>query len=302
MKRSIFYTLLILVLNSASLFSEAPEPQASTDVPETLNILSFNIQIFGKSKMAKPEVVSVLSAIVSQYDVIAVQEVRSADPAPVEEFMATLPAGYAYALGPREGRSSSKEQYWFIYDASKVSLAESGSYPDPGDRFEREPFAARFVSVRQPVAHSDTFSKSQPAFDFVLVNIHTKPADAGAEIDALDEAAEYFGSLWNESDLVITGDFNADGSYFDESGLAALFPAQNWTLLIGDSVDTTVAASANTYDRMIISRSAGEDWTGNSGVYRFDEAFDFGTMTIQPHQVSDHYPVWAEFRVDRDTD
>jgi hypothetical protein len=45
-----------------------------------------------------------------------------------------------------------------------------------------------------------------------------------------------------------------------------------------------------------------EDFTGNSGVIRFDELYDFDEAGIAPNSVSDHYPVWAEFYTGRDTD
>ncbi|MDR1411347.1 MAG: endonuclease, partial [Spirochaetaceae bacterium] len=61
-------------------------------------------------------------------------------------------------------------------------------------------------------------------------------------------------------------------------------------------------ASDNTYDRFIITSEAAEDFTGNFGVIRFDEIYDFERMGIVPRAVSDHYPVWAEFYTDRDTD
>ena len=72
--------------------------------------------------------------------------------------------------------------------------------------------------------------------------------------------------------------------------------------LISNVVDTTVADSDNTYDRMVTTRSLDEDHTGMVGVLRFDEVFDFGTLSTDPDDVSDHYPVWAEFYVGRDTD
>jgi hypothetical protein len=223
-------------------------------------------------------VVEALLGIVSAYDLIAVQELRSADPAPFNQFMELLPPQYGSVMGPREGRSSSKEQYWFIYNEERLSLLGSALYPDSGDAFEREPFAAWF---------------SVDSFDFILLNIHTKPSDAVQEIGLLDDAARYFSALWNEGDLIIAGDFNADGAYFDEEGLDAIFPESYWTLLIDDSLDTTFASSSNTYDRIVISSSADEDWTGRSGV--LNEAFTSS-------EVSDHYPVWAEFWTHLDAD
>ncbi|GHU80308.1 hypothetical protein FACS189462_6040 [Spirochaetia bacterium] len=64
--------LVFLVLSCQTLRA-APEP-------EKIRICSFNIQIFGAAKMLKSEVVEILLDIVSQADLVAIQEVRSASP------------------------------------------------------------------------------------------------------------------------------------------------------------------------------------------------------------------------------
>ena len=230
--------------------------------------------------MARPEVVDILIDIVTQADIIAVQEVRSVSPAPVEQFMALLPERYSYAIGPRQGRSSSKEQYWVIYDSEKVTVLEEDSWPDEEDIFERSPFAIYF--------------KTSGSFDFILLNNHIQPSAAEKEIRALPHVVSYYIDLWNDPDVLVVGDFNADGRYFDKTLLDSIFPEDEYFIIFTDE-DTTVAASHNTYDRFIITSSAEDYFTGSFGVIRFDEAFDFDNLSIAPIQVSDHYPIWADF-------
>src|SRR5580765_7829814 len=43
----------------------------------SVRIASFNIQVFGKTKLAKPEVMDVLAETVRRFDLVAIQEVRS---------------------------------------------------------------------------------------------------------------------------------------------------------------------------------------------------------------------------------
>jgi endonuclease/exonuclease/phosphatase family metal-dependent hydrolase len=112
----------------------------------------------------------------------------------------------------------------------------------------------------------------------------------------------YYQDLWDERDVFVVGDFNADGQYYDESLLHTVFPEDAYRGIITNEYDTTVAASDNTYDRFIITGTAVEDFTGNFGVMRFDELYDFEQSGIMPNAVSDHYPVWAEFYTCRDTD
>jgi endonuclease/exonuclease/phosphatase family metal-dependent hydrolase len=255
---------------------------------ETIKLFSFNMQIFGVSKAARKEAMMILADIVSRSDLTAVQEVRSADIGPVTRFMRMLPPRYAFLLGPREGRSISKEQYWIIYDSSKMWLLEEQTWADPQDIFERNPLGAYF--------------QTKGAFDFILINNHIQPGNAAQEIAALPEVARYYQELWGETDVALVGDFNADGSYYDEHDLAAIFPKDGYRIIITNDYDTTLASSDNTYDRIIVTASVVEDYAGACGVLRFDELYDFSELSIQPRHVSDHYPVWAEFYIDADTD
>jgi endonuclease/exonuclease/phosphatase family metal-dependent hydrolase len=238
--------------------------------------------------MSKPGVAGVLADIVSRFDLVAVQEVRSARPEPVERFMALLPERYGHVLGPREGRSSSKEQFWIIYDTEKLTVLGAETWPDPEDRFERNPLGVYF--------------QTKGKFDFILVDVHVRPDDAAEEISALPELAAGFRELWQEEDLLLAGDFNADGLYYDETALSTVFSGDEYLIITGNDLDTTVAAGDNSYDRIIISSSAVEDYAFHLGVLRFEEHYDFDTLPVQPRELSDHYPVWAEFFIDRDTD
>jgi endonuclease/exonuclease/phosphatase family metal-dependent hydrolase len=283
-KKIVFLFLLAFSLGAGFLLgAETPAAPA-----ETIRLCSFNIQIFGVSKMAKPEVVNILTDIISHADVTAIQEVRSQDIAPVVQFMQLLPPRYAYVLGPREGRSSSKEQYWIIYDSTKLKLIGENTWADPEDIFERNPLGVYF--------------QTRDKFDFILIDNHIQPSNAGQEIADMPAVIQYFQDLWKETDTILVGDFNADGAYYDENLLAAVFPEPGYKIIITNEYDTTVAVSDNTYDRIIITASTIEDYADAFGVIRFDEVYDFSELTIQPRHVSDHFPVWAEFRVDADTD
>jgi endonuclease/exonuclease/phosphatase family metal-dependent hydrolase len=246
------------------------------------------MQIFGASKAAKNEAMMILADIVSRSDVTAVQEVRSASIEPVTRFMRMLPPAYAFLLGPREGRSASKEQYWIIYDSSKLRLLDERTWPDPQDIFERNPLGAYF--------------QTRGAFDFILINNHIRPSNAARELAALPGVARFFQELWDEPDVALVGDFNADGSYYDENDLASIFAGDGYRIIITNDYDTTLAPGDNTYDRIIITASAVEDYAGVCGVVRFDEIYDFSELSIQPRHISDHYPVWAEFYTAADTD
>jgi len=286
-KALLLFAILAFVFSTVNGQDYAAYQGYDASSPETIKIMSFNIQIFGVSKMAKPEVVGILVDIVSHADIIAVQEVRSSVIVPVEQFMALLPGTYKYVIGPRQGRSSSKEQYWVIYDSAKITVLEEESWPDEDDIFERSPYAVYF--------------KTSGSFDFILLNNHIQPRAAEKEIRALPHVVTYYVDLWKDPDVLVVGDFNADGQYFDSSLLDSIFPEIEYKIIFTDE-DTTLAQSHNTYDRFIITNSAVEDFTGNFGVIRFDEEYNFNDYGISPKKVSDHYSIWAEFWVNRDTD
>lgn len=89
---------------------------------------------------------------------------------------------------------------------------------------------------------------------------------------------------------------NADGSYFNEENLVVTFPL--WIQLIGNGEDTTVAVSDNRYDRMITrDTTANVEYTDASGVFRWDNEYGITDASFVK-KVSDHYPVYAEFRTD----
>jgi hypothetical protein len=188
---------------------------------------------------------------------------------------------YDYIISQTLGRTGSKEQYAFVYNTKTVDLIPESSYvvADPDDVFEREPFVAFFRSGN---------------FDFKLVNNHIKPEDVSAELSRLAVVINDIYDNSSEKDIIVLGDMNADGSYFDENKLVVTFPL--WIQLIGNDEDTTVAISDNTYDRMMTrDTTASVEYTGKSGVFRWDAEYGV-TDNSFVKKVSDHYPIYAEFR------
>ncbi len=53
-------------------------------------------------------------------------------------------------------------------------------------------------------------------------------------------------------DTIIIGDLNADGSYYNEENIMHF---TDWNWVITNDIDTTVGASDNTYDRVIINEA-----------------------------------------------
>ncbi|MHC1575290.1 MAG: exonuclease/endonuclease/phosphatase family protein [Candidatus Methanogasteraceae archaeon] len=261
---------------------------------ETLRLGAFNIQIFGKSKAAKPEVMEVLGKIIRTYDIVAIQEIRdksqTALPALVDVVNANSSAPYDYVVSERLGRASSKEQYAYIYNNQTVRLTGTPhTYPEPGDTdpFHREPYVTSFRVL-------------DGNFDATLITIHADPNEATEEINALDDVVVHAQSTYPaERDFIVMGDLNADCTYFDEDSNSTMHGSEYYWC-INNSVDTTTKPTNCTYDRIIITNPAVPDFTWAAGVFRFD--LEYALNVSETTAVSDHYPAYAEFWCDHDAD
>ncbi|GEM_PF-780937 len=277
---------------------EEEEPSENvTKYPKTANnkikIATFNIQIFGKTKREKQEVMDVLKKIARNFDIVAIQEVRDSSETTISFFLNEINSmpgpDYGVVYGERLGRSSSKEQYAYYYNTETVSYIPNSAYTyaDSNDVFEREPFVSGF---------------SSGIFDFYLINIHTKPEDAFNEIDKLNLVVKDAESKFtNEKDFIVLGDFNADCTYFKEKADLSALEGAEYYWVVDDSADTTTKSTVCTYDRIVFKKDATlSDYASSWGVFRFDTLY--GLNQEMTEDVSDHYPVWAEFYTDRGND
>src|SRR5262245_10071162 len=96
----------------------------------TIKIATFNIQVFGRTKLAKPEVMRILAETIRKFDVVAIQEVRAETDVvrPFVDLINSTGRHYDYVVGPRLGRTNSKEQYAFIFDAQTIEVDRGSVY------------------------------------------------------------------------------------------------------------------------------------------------------------------------------
>ncbi len=262
----------------------APAQPASARRPgETLLIATFNIQVFGKSKLSKPGVMDVLVQAVRHFDVVAIQEVRASEDDILPRFVAAINADgsrYDFLIGPRLGRTVSTEQYAFVYDTASVACdtAASGTISDPADLLHREPFVAHFRARTQPPARE---------FSFWLVDTHTDPDEVKQEVDALADVFQFMRTADpREDDVILLGDLNAS-----ETQLGRLGQVPGITWVVSGAMTNTRRNKA--YDNILFDRAATSEYTGRWGVFDLESAF--GLTREQALEVSDHLPVWAEF-------
>ena len=251
----------------------------------TIRIASFNIQSFGPAKAGKPTVMNYLAQIIREFDIVAVQEIRSKDQSLLPRFVQQINANgrrYAFTISNRIGENGYYEQYAFIYDQETIGLDAAHSYvvDDPDDLMRREPLVGWF-RAKHP--------SPENAFTFSLVNVHLDSRHPENEVRYLDNL---FRAIRNdgrgEDDVIIAGDFNVG-----DDNLAHLQNRAGVSCLIRDQPTNT--RFSNQYDNLLVSLAATSEFTGQSGVYDFLKKFN---MTIdEAVSISDHLPVWGEFSI-----
>ncbi|KAL9950212.1 hypothetical protein ACROYT_G042687 [Oculina patagonica] len=220
--------------------------------PSNLKLAAFNVRTFGTKKMATPGVPDILVKIILRYDVILIQEIRDASGKAIQQLLSLVnkystKGLYKITISPRLGRTSSKEQYAFLYRKDVLSVKHTYVYDDgkeelKTDTFEREPYIVHFTSTRTNLT------------DFVLVAIHTSPSKANQEIHELAAVYDDVTKKLAITNVIILGDLNAACSYMSDSDWKTnrLANDNRFHWLISDCVDTTVTGGHCAYDRQAL--------------------------------------------------
>jgi endonuclease/exonuclease/phosphatase family metal-dependent hydrolase len=255
---------------------------------QSILIASFNIQAFGVKKVSDPIVVDRIAKILRLFDVVAIQEVRATDQTVLPQLIQLVNsqgAKYDFILGPRLGRTDSKEQYAYIYDTSRILSSPAASYTvnDTADLLHREPLVGRFATRVPP---------GYPPFTFSLMNIHTDPGEVKQELPVmhtvLHAVREYEWTTAREDDVLMMGDLNAAPSKF---GNLAKVPGIYWVI----SDQPTNTRRTELYDNILFDRGPTNEFMGKAGV--LDMATVFGITMDESLKISDHNPIWAEFSI-----
>ena len=269
------------------------------DRSEVARIATFNIKVFGDTKMSNQTVVNELVDIFQRYDMVAVQEIKDIDEEVPYLFLdelnqitnqensSNLSLEWEMVLSARSGiqedDKNSQEQYAFYYRPTVLTPLDNGTLYDDSvnDSFQREPFLAEFMLLDNNGNSTGT--------EIVFVNIHTKPTLAVEEMSALGEVVSWGMENYSGNDnYVILGDFNGDCSYASYNELVDLpISSENYTWLVPDDADTTVGNSRCAYDRIVTTSDLDGRLTGQWGI---DEA-------ISGVAVSDHKPVWFDIKI-----
>lgn len=248
---------------------------------DSLSIATFNIEVFGVKKASDPEVMQYLALILRQFDVIAVQEIRSMERAPVDQLLELVNSSgerYQVVLSERLGRTDSKEQYAYFWNTQRVELIEGSAYlvNDSADYMHREPFVASFRALKAGAAGAQPVS-------FTMINVHTDPDETDQELNVLDDVFRSVRAYeFSEDDFILLGDLNVEVEELGELGQIQGIESVNR--------EKTNTAGSRCIDHILVDRAATTELR-SAGVINYER--DLQMTREQADRISDHRCVWA---------
>ena len=261
------FTLLLLLLNLVSL------SQIDTS---KLNIISWNIQNFGRSKSESDSVMKYITSKVKIFDIVAIQEVSTSEfgaqaVAKLDDLLDRTGTSWDYIVSnPTTGPGS--ERYAYLYKKSRVKLKESSLEKTLQDKLNREPFKAVFL-----------FKSNE----YYLFNLHLVPTDKNPSLEAMQLSS--LGDNYKGKKIIFMGDFNLSQSDPGFDGV------KKWSkpTLIGKKTSLKMKETIKgqwlnmEYDNFFISSNI---ILVKSGVINFSTEFK---DLKSARKVSDHCPIYC---------
>ena len=254
--------------------------------------------------------VALIAAVISHFDVVAVQEVRR-DLTALRFLIDQLGPDWRFVTSDvTEGDAGNGERLTYLYDASRVQpsglVGEIVLPPvagSPVQQFARTPYAMSF---------------QRAGVEFILTTLHVvwgdRPADRLPEITRLAEWMRAWAERPRDlnQNLLVLGDFNLDrlgDPLFDAFVSTGLWPPGEL-----DEVPRTIFDNSKTrhfYDQVAwfldtepvpaVPLLTSLEYTHRAGSFNFiPHVFPDLTRTSISWRISDHYPLWVEFDVAND--
>lgn len=263
MNKKLIALLSLIIIITVSFSGCQDEEKTIIDQKKTtsdISIACWNLQIFGETKASNDTLLQYYAEKLDDHDIFIIQEIRDASGNAIKKLATKFP-GYEYVISERAGKSTSKEQYAIFYKKDTFTVRGATDNTEKYQpMFQRPPYEINFRVNN---------------WSFTIFTIHTSP-------DFVYQEMGYFESIVGnpKEATILIGDMNADGYYYDEKSIAHF---TDWIWVIPNHEDTTVAASNNTYDRIIINDYANEKYKS------------YGIMDDVTKEQSDHYMIYAIF-------
>lgn len=279
-------------------------------------LAAWNIEFLGSKKRLDSNLREI-AEIINRYHFIAITELKHKRD--LDEIMTILSKekkrDYGCMVSPivgwRDSDRKNKEYYAFLYDKALISVVDMGRlYPDSTNRnrgaFQRNPYWMTFRAGN---------------FDFTVIVVHVTWGRRG--VVPRDEEVKALKDVYNavqrkngdENDVILVGDFNRWPNLPAFNGLKqigtmrALFYKKN-------GCKSTTGQQKPLYDNILFETGYLKEYAKNCGIYLFDlekpddlnccegkvERANIPHGNKEFNRISNHYPVWAEFRTDLEDD
>ena len=264
------------------------EPPMGLNTP-TFRLAAWNIRIFSDGSRTDDELRHIAKVLIN-YDFIAIVELRDEVVLMrTEAILAGMGRDYDYVMSLPVG-AKVKERYAFLFDPQIVRVIEDGEvFPDPNDVFLREPYFATFKAGE---------------FDFTAIAVHVIWGDSvNQRRREVQELANVYQAVQaaddEEQDVILLGDFNRNPD--DQSAYGPLLSIRLMEHLFQFPQKSHIK-DTSLYDNIFFQTNHVTEYTGESGIDRFDEIHFGNDDAAASLAVSDHRPVWGIFRIDTDDD
>jgi len=251
----------------------------------SIRIATFNPAPLDKNKLDTRHIAGQLVQVIRRFDIVAVQNVQARNQGLLVQLIEQVNCDgrqYDFAVAENVGLEPVRQYSGFVFDRATVEIDRSTVYTveDPAGRLRREPLAASFRARGPNLAE---------AFTFTLINVHTDPHQAAAEWELLDDVFRAVRDDGRgEDDIILLGDLGGDER---DLGPLGNLPNLAWSV---SGTPTTVRGSRAT-DNILYDRRATLEFTGRSGVLDLMRELNLSMREVL--EISDHFPVWAEFSV-----
>ncbi len=252
-------------------------------VAADLTVATWNIKRLGHGNQTSYQA---LAHIAKHADLIAVQEVMTEDGVNrlVKALESATGTSWSSLNSHLVGSRSYKEMYSFIYNDKTVAYEDGAVvYLDPGDRFIREPFSARFRSKRTGEV-------------FAVATVHILygkgVSDRLPEIRELESYWQWLEDVYPGTPRMLMGDFNLDPHHQAWAGLR-----QSAVPLITEGASTLSSINglyANLYDNVYVSpgTAAAKLQVSKAVIVDFPKMLGWDHEKSRAH-VSDHAPIFV---------
>lgn len=224
-----------------------------------------------------------IAKVAQKVDFLAVQELMNEDAlqALARELTKQTGKHWSSMASSAVGRSSYKEMYGFVWRDDVVAYEDGAvTYLDRGDTFEREPYSARFKSLKDGTT-------------FVVATVHVlygkSQSDRASEIKALSSYWTWLKDTYpGNNQIMLMGDFNTPPNSPAWANLDA--SAKPLVLTGASTLSTTDGKFANLYDNIFVSKNSA---IRVNSIQVFNYPKYLGMTHAQGRDsVSDHAPVF----------